>query len=160
MAKTTYRFPAADVLAAKAVMSALHETLVKKAAENDKPIFDLHLVFNIGKIAAAPKKEVMANLTADPMAYLLIEPPGGITYAALDDLLFGAPRAKQVEELMGFTLLMLQMIRRVGLAKGPSLMTFTEDTFLRPLLGLVMAYTNELVPQEITHVVEYNTRKR
>ncbi|RVO68339.1 hypothetical protein [Sinorhizobium meliloti] len=160
MAKTTtYRFPAADVLAAKAAMTSFHDDLVAKAAAYTETIDDPYIVFGVGKIVAGPKTTLAMEMAADPMAYLLIDPPGGITYADLHDLFFGAPRRKKAEELMGFTLVMLQMIRRVGEPKGRSLMALTEENFLGPLLQMAMTYTNEKVPQEIVSRVEYSTRR-
>ena len=135
--KTTFRFPAADVLAAKAAMTAFHDHLVAKAAVNNETIDDPHVVFGVGEIVAGPKSDLAAKLAADPSAFLLIDPPGGITYAELCDIFFGAPRQKKAEELMGLTLLMLQMIHRVGEPKGRSLMAFTEEKFLFPLLLLL-----------------------
>ena len=157
--KTTFRFPAADVLAAKAAMTAFHDHLVAKAAVNKETIDDPHVVFGVGEIVAGPKSDLAAKLAADPSAYLLNDPPGGITYAEQHDIFFGAPRQKEAEELMGFTLVMLQMIRRFGEPKGRSLMSFTEEKFLFPLLLMAMEYSNEKVPQQIVSRVEYSTRR-
>ena len=158
--KTTFRFPAADVLAAKAAMTAFHDDLVAKAAVDTETIDDPHVVFGVGEIVAGPKSDLAMEMAADPSAYLLIDPPGGITYAELHDIFFGAPRQKKAEELMGFTLVMLDMIRRVGVPKGRSLMAYTEDKFLFPLLLMAMEYSNEKVPQEIVSRVEYSTRRK
>lgn len=118
-------------------------------------IDDPHVVFGVGKIVVGPKTDLATELAAVPMTFLLIDPPGGITYAELHDIFFGAPRQKKAEELMGFTLVMLAMIRRVGETKARSLMALTEENFLGPLLLMAMAYTNEKVPQEIVGV-EYS----
>jgi len=157
---TTYRIPAADLLAAKAVISDLGQNLLEKAAAHDEPIFDLHLVFNIGTIVAGPKEDLTTEFAADPMMYLLIEPPGGITYADLHDLLFGNKRANKAEELMRNTLLMLQLIQRGGETEAMRLTALTEDTFLLPLLQLAVAYTHAKDQQEITHVVKWVARSK
>ncbi|KQS84836.1 hypothetical protein [Rhizobium sp. Leaf383] len=153
--KTTYRFPEADVLLAKAAIAALRDDLVAKAASETAPTFDLHVVFNVGKLTAGPAKGLAAELVDYPMTYLLYEPPGGATYAELLDVLFGAPRAESAERFMACTLLMLQMMARLGDLERPPLMIVTEKCFLGPLLEMTMAYSYAKVPQETVAVITY-----
>lgn len=161
MAKTTttYSFPAEDVLAAKAAVTAFHNDLVAKAALYAETIDDLHIVYGVGNIVAGPLTALATEMAAEPSAFLLVDPPGGITYADLHDLFFGEPRQNKAEELMGFTLVMLQMMRRADETKMRPLMAFTEKNFLGPLLEMALSYSNAKVPHEIVSRVEYSSHR-
>ncbi len=154
--KTTIRFAADDLLAAKAATTTFHDHLLKKAAIK-ATIDDPHVVFGVGEIVAGPKAELAMKMSANPSAFLVIDPPDGITYSELLDIFFGAPRQKKATELMCFTLVMLDMIRRVGDPEGHSLMEHLKAEFLFPLLKMAMEFSNEKVPQKIVARTDYWT---
>lgn len=148
----THRFPAADVRVAKSALDAFRENLVAKAAVETATTFDVHVVFNVGKITVGPAKDLMAELVDYPMTFLLYEPPGGATYAELLDVFFGAPRAKKAKELMTMALLELHAMSRMAEDRRSPMRDKIEVCYLRPLFDMAVAYSFAKVPQVIVAI--------
>lgn len=151
----TRHHPPGDVRVAKSAVDAFHDDLVAKAAVETAATFDVHVVFNVGKITAGPKKDLAAELATFPMTYLLYEPPGGTTYAELLDVFFGEPRAKLSKEILVLVLLKLQAMSRLEESRRPPLMDELERDYFRPLFNMAMGYSFAKVPQEIVAISKF-----